>query len=51
LAAVVALLSVAGRPDAGPAPRRTSAWTSRRRLLRAAQAYGPAGWLAPALPH
>jgi hypothetical protein len=51
LAAVVALLSAAGRPDPGPAPRRVGAWVSRRRLLRTPHAYGPAGWLAPALPH
>ncbi|WP_086726964.1 acyl-CoA carboxylase subunit epsilon [Streptomyces carpinensis] len=51
LAAVVALLTVAGAPRPGPVRRRTSAWTSRRRLLRTPHAYGPAGWLASALPH
>ncbi|GAA5050094.1 acyl-CoA carboxylase subunit epsilon [Streptomyces similanensis] len=51
LAAVVALLSVAGRPHSGPAPRRAGAWASRRRLLRTPHAYGTAGWLASALPH
>ena len=51
LAAVVAVLSVAGTAGANPAPRRASGWASRRLLPGTPHAYGPAGWLASALPH
>ncbi|GHB81039.1 hypothetical protein GCM10010377_83070 [Streptomyces viridiviolaceus] len=50
LAAVVALLSAVGTAGPAPAPRRAGAWASPRLILRAPQGYGPAGWLASALP-
>ncbi|POX42171.1 hypothetical protein C3489_38105, partial [Streptomyces sp. Ru71] len=51
LAAVVSVLTVAGAPAPPPAPARPAgAWASRRLQLRTPHSYGPAGWLAPALP-
>jgi hypothetical protein len=50
LAAVVALLSAVGTAGPDPTPRPTGAWASPHLLLRTPHTYGPAGWLAPALP-
>ncbi|PZG93367.1 hypothetical protein C1I97_28845 [Streptomyces sp. NTH33] len=50
LAVVRARAAAAARTATGSAPRRANAWASRERLLRTPHTYGPAGWLAPALP-
>ncbi|GGJ73984.1 acyl-CoA carboxylase subunit epsilon [Streptomyces brasiliensis] len=50
LAAVVAVLHVAGTATPASSPRRPSAWTSHRLLLRTPYAHGPIGWFASSLP-
>ena len=49
LAALFAVLSAAsGSGDEAPAPRPTSAWTSRERLVRRPLTPGPGAWRASA---
>jgi hypothetical protein len=50
LAALVAVLAAASGPGEDPAPRHTSVWASRARLLRAPHVPGPGAWRASALP-
>jgi Acyl-CoA carboxylase epsilon subunit len=52
LAALVAVLAAraAAARARGPAPAPVSAWTDRRRLVRAALPHGPGAWRASALP-
>ncbi|MGJ6968593.1 acyl-CoA carboxylase subunit epsilon [Streptosporangium sp. G11] len=50
LAAMVAVLSLAAAAGPAPVPRRAGTWASPGLLPRAPHTYGPAGWLASALP-
>ena len=48
IAALFAVLSAASGGDEAPAPRPTSAWTSRERLVRRPLTPGPGAWRASA---
>jgi Acyl-CoA carboxylase epsilon subunit len=50
VAALLAVLTAASAGDPGPAPRRTTAWTSRERAVRRLPTPGPGAWRASAWP-
>ena len=50
LAALVAVLSAASAEEVEPAPRHTSQWASRERMVRRPLAPGPGAWRASSWP-
>lgn len=50
LAALVAVLSAAGRPRQGTRPGQTSRWNAPDRLVRRPVSPGPGAWRASAWP-
>ena len=50
VAALLAVLSAAAGRERRPAPRHTSAWSSRERAVRRPLSPGPGAWRASAWP-